>query len=334
MTLASIRDLSAHYSAGGTRFHALDEVALDVRSGQILGVVGESGCGKSTMASVLSLNPGPSLRVTAGTLSVAGTDIDLTDATRGASASHRALRGGTVALLPQGALNALNPTRRVGAQAHDILAAGDRRIKRAVSYERAAARLEALDLPPRALRAYPHQLSGGMRQRVVTALATLRNPRLLVADEPSSALDVSSQRLLVDLLRRLIAEGLVEGIVFITHDVALLSELADRIAVMYAGRVVEEAPARELVSSPRHPYSQALLASVLVPEPGTRGRRLTGIPGSPPDLRAPLAGCAFAPRCEHAMDVCATDRPPRVVTGSRDDSCWRSAETEEAAHVG
>ncbi|GAA2272440.1 ABC transporter ATP-binding protein [Glycomyces scopariae] len=328
MTLASITNLSAHYTAGDQRFHALDDVALDVRPGQVLGVVGESGCGKSTMASVLSLNPGPSLRVTSGTLAIGGRDVDLTD-----TASHRALRGGTVALLPQGALNALNPTRRVGAMAHDILAAGDRRITRAESLRRTAARLEALELPPRVLRAYPHQLSGGMRQRVVTALATLRNPRLLVADEPSSALDVSSQRLLVDLLRRLVADGLVEGIVFITHDVALLSELADRIAVMYAGRVVEEAPAKDLVAAPRHPYAQALLASVLVPEPGTRGRRVTGIPGSPPDLRAPIPGCPFAPRCAHVLDRCADERPPRLVIGERDDSCWRSAEAEEAAHV-
>lgn len=329
MTLASITNLSAHYTADGARFHALDDVGLAVQPGQILGVVGESGCGKSTMASVLSLNPSPSLRITAGTMSIGGTDVDLTD-----TAAHRGLRGGTVALLPQGALNALNPTRRVGALAHDILAAGDRRIKRAESQQRAASRLEALELPARVLRAYPHQLSGGMRQRVVTALATLRNPRLLVADEPSSALDVSSQRLLVDLLRRLVSDGLVEGIVFITHDVALLSELADRIAVMYAGRVVEEAPARELVDAPRHPYAQALLASVLVPEPGTRGRRLTGIPGSPPDLRVPIPGCPFAPRCDHAMDQCATERPPRLVIGSRDDSCWRNVETEEVAHVG
>jgi peptide/nickel transport system ATP-binding protein len=329
MTLASLKHLSAHYATGEDRFHALDDVAVDVQAGQILGVVGESGCGKSTMASVLSLNPGPSLRVTSGTLAIDGTDVDLTD-----PASHRPLRGGTVALLPQGALNALNPTRRVGAMAHDILAAGDKRITRAESLRRTAARLEALELPPRVLKAYPHQLSGGMRQRVVTALATLRNPRLLVADEPSSALDVSSQRLLVDLLRRLVSDGLVEGIVFITHDVALLSELADRIAVMYAGRVVEEAPAKDLVAAPRHPYAQALLASVLVPEPGTRGRRLSGIPGAPPDLRVPIPGCPFAPRCDHAVDRCADQRPPRLVIGDRDDSCWRSAELEEAANVG
>lgn len=329
MTLARINDLAAHYTAGDTKHHALDGVSLDIAPGQILGVVGESGCGKSTMASVLSLNPGPSLRITSGTMTIDGTEVDLAD-----TESHRRLRGGTVALLPQGALNALNPTRRVGALAYDILAAGDKRITRAEAMERTASRLEALDLPARVLRSYPHQLSGGMRQRVVTALATLRNPQLLVADEPSSALDVSSQRLLVDLLRRLVSDGLVDGIVFITHDVALLSELADRIAVMYAGRVVEEAPSRALVDDPRHPYSQALLASVLVPEPGTRGRRVTGIPGSPPDLKVPIAGCPFAPRCDHALEVCESSRPPQNAADARVDACWKNAETEEALHVG
>ncbi|MFC4338007.1 ABC transporter ATP-binding protein [Salininema proteolyticum] len=328
MTLASIRGLAAHYDTGEGRHHALDGVGLDVEPGQITGIVGESGCGKSTLASVLSLNPKPSLRVDAGAMTVAGTAIDLT-----AIESHRSLRGGTVALLPQGALNALNPTRRVGSVAHDILAVGDKRIKRAESEARTAARLAELDLPSRVLRAYPHQLSGGMRQRTVAALATLRDPRLLVADEPSSALDVSSQRLLMGLLRRLVSEGLVDAIVLITHDVALLSELADRIAVMYAGRVVEQAPARTLVDRPRHPYSRALLASVLAPEPGTRGRRLAGIPGSPPDLRLRIPGCPFEPRCADAVERCRTERPPRSRSEGAASDCWLHAPAKEAADV-
>ncbi|WP_199041771.1 ABC transporter ATP-binding protein [Glycomyces salinus] len=326
MTLATIRDLRAHYATAERRYHALDGAELAVEPGRILGIVGESGCGKSTLASVLSLNPKPALRVDSGTMSIAGTEIDLADIE-----SHRSLRGGTVALLPQGALGALNPTRRIGAAAHDILAAGPGRIKRSASAARTAARLEELDLPPRVLDAYPHQLSGGMRQRVVAALATLRDPRLLVADEPSSALDVSSQRLLMNLLRRLVDEELVEGIVLITHDVALLSELADRIAVMYAGRVVEQAPARTLVERPRHPYSKALFASVLVPEPGTRERRLDGIPGSPPDLRAREPGCAFAPRCAEATEQCRARRPALIETGPAAAACWLRDPAKEPA---
>jgi peptide/nickel transport system ATP-binding protein len=232
-----------------------------------------------------------------------------------------------VSLLPQGALNSLSPTLRVGDFAVDVIRAHEPRVKRKQALDRAAERLEQLGLPRRVLASYPHQLSGGMKQRVVTVLSTLLGPRLLIADEPTSALDVSTQRVLVGLLRELVERRLVGGIVLVTHDLPVLNTVADRIAVMYAGRIVETGPTRRIVDAARHPYTGALLASVLVPEPGIRGRRIHGIEGAPPDLAAPPPGCRFHPRCSLADDRCATAEPPEAADGTGGFSaCWWTAD--------
>jgi len=239
-----------------------------------------------------------------------------------------------VSLLPQGAMNSLNPTSRVRDLAHHVIAAHETGVGRSETTERARDRLAQLSLPVRVLDSYPHQLSGGMRQRVVTVISTLLNPKVLIADEPTSALDVSAQRALVELLRELLQQRLVAGIVFITHDLALLDTFADRIAVMYAGRLAEVGPARELVANPRHPYTKALMEAVLVPEPRARHKRAEGIPGAPPDLRHPPTGCRFWPRCPLAMDVCRRQDPPDVGAPGRSAACWWVAEHPQEATVG
>ena len=321
--LLRARDVTAFYSTpAGPDVQAVDRVSLELDHGEVLGIAGESGCGKSTLASVIATVARAPLHVVGGEMTLDGDHVDLTRL----AALPRDWRGRLVSLLPQGAMNSLNPTSRVRDLAHHVIAAHESGVGRDETHERARARLEQLSLPVRALDSYPHQLSGGMRQRVVAVISTLLNPKVLIADEPTSALDVSAQRALVDLLRELQQQRLVGGIVFITHDLSLLSTFADRIAVMYAGRVAEVGPARELVGRPRHPYTRALMDAVLVPEPDARRRRTEGIPGAPPDLRHPPPGCRFSPRCPLAMEICRREDPPEVGSPGRSAACWWVAE--------
>jgi len=315
----TIEEVEAVYQLiDGQEVHAVDHVSLTVMPGEVLGIVGESGCGKSTLASILSFTARPPLRIKKGTLTFDERRIPLTD-------SHlvpRGWRGRAIALLPQGAMNSLNPTLRVRDFAVDVLRAHEPSIDRQIAIERARERLEQLSLPPRALDSYPHQLSGGMKQRVVAVLSTLLNPRILVADEPTSALDVSSQRALVNLLLELLDRGIITSILFISHDLPLLSTVADRIAVMYAGEIVEIGTTSQIVRTPLHPYTQALISATLVPEQTVRGRRIEGIPGQPPDLRKPPSGCRFHPRCPYAMERCKRERPPLEPIGDQKVACW------------
>jgi peptide/nickel transport system ATP-binding protein len=319
--LLSARGLQAAYGGPhGRPTMAVDGVDVDLDEGEVLGVAGESGSGKSTLAAVLSLTAREPLHVLGGELQVAGETLSLDPKRQ----PPRSWRGTAVSLLPQGAMNSLSPTLRIGDFAVDVIRAHDPKVRRAAALERAADRLEQLDLPPRVLKSYPHQLSGGMKQRVVTVLSTLLNPKLLIADEPTSALDVSTQRVLVELLREMLDRRLVGGIIFVTHDLPVLNTVADRIAIMYAGQVVEVGPKDEIINRAEHPYTAALLSSVLVPEPQVRGRRIRGIKGSPPDLAAPPAACRFHPRCSLVMDVCTTEDPPLVGDDQRYAWCWWS----------
>ncbi len=327
--MMSVKDLRAYYITRAGTVRAVDGVTLTLHEGEVLGIVGESGCGKSTLATVLALTARPPLQVIAGTLTFDGQLVPLTNLGK----LPRDWRGRLISLLPQGAMNALNPTLRVRDFAYDVLHAHEPGVRRCEAYERARERLEQLGLPSRALDAYPHQLSGGMKQRVVTVLSTLLNPRVLIADEPTSALDVSTQKALVTLLLELLERGFIGSIIFITHDLPLLSNIADRIAVMYAGKIVEIGSTEAIVEAPEHPYTRALIGSTLVPEPGVRRRRIEGIKGAPPDLRFPPAGCRFHPRCPYAMDICAREEPPEVGNRERFAACWWVLEQRKARAI-
>ncbi|WP_020576073.1 ABC transporter ATP-binding protein [Actinopolymorpha alba] len=310
--------LTAAYTVDGGEVVAVDDVSIDMRRGEVLGVAGESGCGKSTLGAVLSLTLRPPLFVRSGELEVDGRRLDLGPHQK----PPRSWRGEVVSLLPQGAMNSLSPTVRIRDFAYDVIRAHQSGVRRDDAIERTRQRLEHLDLPRRVLDYYPHQLSGGMKQRVVTVISTLLNPRLLIADEPTSALDVSSQRVLIEMLKEMLSEEIIGGVIFITHDLPVLNIVADRIAIMYAGQIAEVGTARDIINQPRHPYSAALLSSVLVPEPAMRRTRVQGIPGAPPSLMHPPGGCRFHPRCGLVMDVCRDQAPPKVGDERRFASCW------------
>lgn len=328
-TVMTVRGLRAQYLTGGDPVRAVDDVSFDLDEGEVLGIAGESGCGKSSLAMVLALVAQPPLEVMAGSARLGGRDLDVRQL-----GDTRSTRGNVIALLPQGAMNSLNPTARVRDFAFDVIHAHEGTVSRREAVRRAAQRFEQLSLPPRVLDSYPHQLSGGMRQRVVAVISTLLNPSVLIADEPTSALDVSAQRQLCQLLRQLLERRFIRAVVFITHDLPLLGTVADRIAIMYAGRLAEAGPAREVLESPMHPYTQALVDTVLTPEHSLRTRRVEGIPGAPPDLRHIPSGCRFRPRCRLANERCLQD-PPLVGSPARFATCWRVYEgQEEVAEVG
>lgn len=329
--LLEARGISASYllDASRSRIRAVDDVSLVLHEGESLGIAGESGCGKSTLAHILSLNVRPPLRVSRGTLLLAGREVALGPPRAGATDGAR---GRVVALLPQGAMNALNPTLRVRDFVFDVLRSHHRDISRQEAVSLAGKRFERLGLPMWALDAYPHQLSGGMRQRVVAVVSTLLNPAVLIADEPTSALDVSSQRALLELLSSLLEQRIIRGIVFITHELPLLRYIAHRIAIMYAGQLVEVGPTEKVLFEAAHPYTRALVDATIVLETGTRRQRIQTVGGSPPDLVSPPPGCRFHPRCPVAMPVCSQEMPPAVTVGPDHGAvCWYLAEKRSTA---
>jgi peptide/nickel transport system ATP-binding protein len=323
-----IKNVRAYYAAApDPDVKAVDDVSLAIYEGEVLGIAGESGCGKSTLAAVISLTAAPPLYIKSGELALDGEVLPLAGPVRAPAHWH----GKMVALLPQRALNSLNPTARVRDFVVDVVRAHDPAVSPREARERAEHRLEQLSLPPRVLDSYPHQLSGGMRQRVVAVVSTLLDPNLLIADEPTSALDVSSQKQLVLLLKLLLERGFIKRIAFITHDLPMLSNIADRIAVMYAGKLVEVAATTEIVGAPQHPYTQALISSTLDPDPRVRQCRLEGIQGAPPDLRYPPSACRFHPRCPLAMPICTEEEPPLTGTADHLAACWRVHEKSREA---
>ena len=287
---------------------AVNDVAFEVARGRILGLVGESGSGKSvTGFSILGLIDPPG-RIAAGVVEVAGTDLR-----RLGPAALRRMRGKAVSMVFQDPMMTLNPVLRVGDQMARAVRAHDR-VSRRAALDRAEAALRTVGIPaPRErLAAYPHQLSGGMRQRVAIAIALLHAPAVLIADEPTTALDVSIQGQILAEVRRL-ADDLGTAIVWITHDLAVISSLADEICVMYAGRIVERGPAERVIGAPVHPYTRGLLDSVPAGHPP--GQPLPQIPGSTPQLSSLPSGCPFRPRCPRATDICATEPPLRGGAG-------------------
>lgn len=324
--------LTAYYrKLDGGWVRAVEGVSFDLREGEVLGVAGESGCGKSTLASVLSLTVHEPLTVISGALEIDGAAIDLTHV----DARSSETRGTLVSLLPQGAMNSLNPTQRVRDFVYDVLRSHIEDMDREEAVDRARQRIEFLSLPTRVLDAYPHQLSGGMKQRVVAVISTLLNPKVLIADEPTSALDVSSQRALIALLLNLLREGIIGSIVFVTHELAVLRHIASRVLVMYAGQLAEIGPTEPIVFEPAHPYTQALMNATISIETTDRRERIKGFEGQPPDLGAPPVGCRFNPRCAHATDQCRTEAPPIFsIDSEHQAACWWVARTYSNTEVG
>ncbi|QAY72712.1 ABC transporter ATP-binding protein [Agromyces protaetiae] len=301
-----IKNLSVDYGFDRNAVHVLREVSLTLGRGEVLGLAGESGCGKSTLAyAATRLLPPPGL-ITGGEVLFTDRDGTKTDLLSLDDRALRASRWEDLAIVFQGAMNSLNPVFRIGAQIADGIRAHRPEVSKKEALERAAELLELVGISPDRLRDFPHQLSGGMRQRVMIAMALALDPQVLIMDEPTTALDVVMQRQIVEQIAEL-RERLGFSVIFITHDVSLLIEIADRIAIMYAGEIVEDAASLDVYHRPRHPYSSALLHS-FPPLRGAR-RELTGIPGSPPDLSKLGGGCPFRDRCAFAWDACTSVTP-------------------------
>jgi len=272
-TLVDARNIRGVYYSGGKDVVAVNDVSVNIQEGEVLGLAGESGSGKTTLGSIIALIARPPLHVERGSLEIDGKVQEL----GGDAKVPRTWRGAVVSMLPQGAMNSVSPTKRIRHLVYDVMKSHDSKVSKDEAFDRARERLTTLGLPARVLDAYPHQLSGGMKQRTVTIISTLLNPRLLVADEPTSALDVTSQKILIEMLLEMLEKKIISGVIFVTHDLPVLRTVATKIAVMYQGRIVEMGPTTTLVDDPQHPYTQALMSSVLAPEPKYTNIRIEGM---------------------------------------------------------
>lgn len=301
--ILEVKDLTTKYI---TRYkedvYAVDHVSLKVEEGKSLGIAGESGCGKSTLALSLMGYYFPPLYYTSGDIIIDGKNISGLDP----DDVRRSILGKEIAYIPQAAMNALNPTQKVIHFIEDVIKAHNPSATKKDIHDLAKQRFEFLGLPAEVLDRYPVELSGGMKQRAVIAISVILGPKVLIADEPSSALDVTSQKMVIKMLRDLMDKGLIKAMIFITHELPLLYNVTDDIMVMYAGQIVERGGARESVFDPIHPYSKGLMGSIIVPEEGLRNVKLTAIPGVPPNLKRPPAGCRFAERCKFVKPECRT----------------------------
>src|SRR5829696_9058186 len=312
-----VDNLKVWYRTLRGEVRALDGVSFTVADGELVGLAGESGCGKSTLGKSLIRLDGR-MRHVDGKVELDGKELPIGD-----DGAMNRFRFKEVSIIPQYAMSAMNPTRRIGRLVVELLES--RGVRLAGVREELLRRLELVGLAPEVLDRYPIELSGGMRQRMVMVLSTLLNPSLLIADEVTSALDVSTQKAVAETLVDFRDRHYVKSTIFITHDLSLVYQIADSIIVMYAGRLAEKAPTDTLVAAPRHPYTRMLLAAL--PEVGVRfpDRRLEGIPGSPPSLLNPPQGCRFRDRCPLAVARCAEQPPFLEVAPDHFVACWKAS---------
>jgi peptide/nickel transport system ATP-binding protein len=317
-TVLEVSNLKVYYRTLAGIVRAVDDVSLSVGEGEVLGLAGESGCGKSTLGyAILGLVPPPG-RIEGGSVVIDG--IELTKLSEG---ELRKVRWSKVSMVFQGAMNVLNPVYTVEKQLTEVLMVHKGMMSRE-AVKVVAEALKQVGLNPELMKRYPHELSGGMKQRVVIAMALLLKPKLVIADEPTTALDVVIQAQIMNLLKKIKAEER-SSMIFITHDLSLIAEIADRVAIMYAGKIAEIGPSDEIFNEPKHPYTQGLLRSI----PRIRSKeKITWIPGVPPDLRRPPAGCRFNPRCPYVMDICRREEPPMIkINKDHYASCWLHAKS-------
>jgi peptide/nickel transport system ATP-binding protein len=313
-----VDNLRVYYQTLQGQVKALDGATFSLDDGEIMGLAGESGCGKSTLGNSLIRLVAP-MKYIEGTVELDGTELPVWD-----DARMREFRYAELSVIPQYAMSALNPTRKIGKMTAELLKSrgiGYRAVEKDLK-----TRLDLVGLSTDVLDRYPIELSGGMKQRMVMVLSTLLNPSLLIADEITSALDVSSQRAVSEMLMEFRDRGYVKSIIFITHDVSVLAQLADTIMIMYAGKLAEKAPTADVIKDPKHPYTKLLIESL--PEMGVRRdeRQLAGIPGRPPGLLQPPEGCRFRDRCPLAIEQCQEEPPFVEVTPGHHSACWRAEE--------
>ncbi|WP_299730473.1 ABC transporter ATP-binding protein [uncultured Tateyamaria sp.] len=326
MSVLSIKDLSLEFRTFDGVYKAIDRVSIELAQGEALGIVGETGCGKSVLTrAAFGLVPTPPARITGGTVSFLDRDI------LGLPQNElRAMRGRDVAMIFQDPMTFINPVFKIGTQLIDSIRA-QRHVGRREAREIALDMLDKVQLPnpARQMDSYPHQLSGGMRQRILIAMALAAEPKLLIADEPTTALDVTIQAQILDLIAALV-EDMGISLIMISHDLGVVAQVCDRIAVMYAGQIVEDAPVSRIFDHPAHPYTKGLLAAV--PHPFSPADTLSGIAGALPNLYEPPQGCRFAARCAHASAQCrAADIGFRHIASGHAVAC--TLFEDEAAHV-
>ena len=313
--LLEVKDLYTYFYTTKGVVRAVDGVSFTLNKGEVLGIAGESGCGKSTLAySIIRLVPPPG-KIKSGEIYFMGENILKMDR----ETFRKKVRWKGISMIFQGAMNALNPVYTVGDQIAEVIMIHEGLSKRE-AYVRVYKLLSLVGIDPRRAHSYPHELSGGMRQRTLIAMALALSPSLVIADEPTTALDVVVQAQIMNLLKKL-QRDLKTSIILITHDLSLIAEIADKVAIMYAGKIVETGTSEQIYYNPQHPYTKGLLAAI----PRIRGEitKLEWIPGVPPDLRNPPPGCRFAPRCKFKFEPCDKEEPPVIeIEPGHYVSCW------------
>jgi peptide/nickel transport system ATP-binding protein len=335
--ILNVSNLKAYYVQSSSKgkgrsiyIKAVDGVNLVVKRGEILGIIGESGCGKSTLARAILADFTLPFQYVDGSIILYtkdGKKLELHKLSRDILKKH--VWGVEIALVPQFSMNALMPTLKIKKILMDIINAHYEEINEEEIIERFSKILQSIGLSPSIIDRYPFELSGGMRQRVVLALIAILRPRIVIADEPTSALDVSTQKLVLKTMIDLKKQGYIESVIFITHEIGAARQIADRFAVMYAGKIVEESPTEEFIQNPYHPYSSLLIksipdiAQVLLQGKLAKAKDIITISGAPPSLANPPSGCRFHPRCPYAMDICRREEPPMIqIEKNRYVACW------------